>query len=343
MNETSSLPERDLPADRHGQLREHLLREIRQSLAQEESPSRGRRWLRPAVAIPATAGVLTLAVLAGVVLTPESRGGGESGRPIGGDGTATYAFAPHVNADTTGGAAELLDRIATATARSAPVEDIRDDQFVYVRKRVSSMGEENGVATPVPLHDLEWWQSVDGTRPGLIREPGGVSEEERPTGPDPAPGERGYEFSTNYRHLQTLPTDPEAMLEWLHATVVADGMSEDSNLDQDTFVLIGDLLRDSLMPPEVGAALYRAAARIPDVVVVPDAVNAAGVHGVAIARYDSYNPGIRDELIFDKDTLEYIGSRSVATEDGGHVRAGEVLETSAVMERAVVDEAGRRP
>ncbi len=51
----------------------------------------------------------------------------------------------------------------------------------------------------------------------------------------------------------------------------------------EAFTTIGDLLGESIAPPEVSAALYRAAALIPGVTVVPDAVDAAGRHGVAVA------------------------------------------------------------
>lgn len=77
--------------------------------------------------------------------------------------------------------------------------------------------------------------------------------------------------------------------------------------------------------------------------MVPDAVDADGRHGVAVARYDPYNPGLRDELIFDRETLELIGIRSIATKATDSVEAGQVLGTTAVLERAVVDAKGRHP
>ncbi|MFD9421564.1 CU044_5270 family protein [Streptomyces sp. NPDC060054] len=157
----------------------------------------------------------------------------------------------------------------------------------------------------------------------------------------PAPGGPGHEQSTRYRHLQTLPTTPDAMLTWLRSQ--GEKGNEERDPDQDAFVLAAGLLNESLMPPDVSAGLFRATAKIPGVVVVPDAVNAAGKHGVAVARYDAYNPGLRDELIFDRKTLELIGSRSVATKATDSIEAGQVLSTSAVLERAVVDTKGRRP
>ncbi|WP_406462478.1 hypothetical protein OHB07_13275 [Streptomyces sp. NBC_00111] len=94
------------------------------------------------------------------------------------------------------------------------------------------------------------------------------------------------------------------------------------------------------MPPNVSTALFRAAAKIPGVGVVPDA---DGRHGVEVARYDAYNPGVRDELIFDRKTLELIGVRSVATKATDTIEAGQVLGTTAILQRAVVDTKGKRP
>ncbi|MER5553537.1 CU044_5270 family protein [Streptomyces sp. NPDC002793] len=349
-HDTSSLPERDLPPGRHRQLKEHVMREIRQARAEDETTSRRRRWARPVVAGPAIAAVLALAVITGVTVTGGDSGSGagpgsstsaSTSSPVGKDGRATYAFAPLVNGDTKGGAAALLDRVATVAAQS-PADDVRDDQFVYIRSLVAyaTMSEAIG-AELEPLHEREVWMSVDGTRPGLSREPGDKFGDERELEPAPAPGEPGYETSTHYRHLQTLPTDADAMLKWLRSQGGESG--EERNPDQDAFVLVGDLLHESLMPPDVSAAFFRAAAKIPGVVVVPDAVNAEGRHGVAVARYDSYNPGVRDELIFDKKTLELIGVRNVATKAIDKIEAGQVLGTTAVLQRAVVDTKGERP
>lgn len=335
-----SLPEADLPPERHRQLREHLTAEVRRAATPSSSPRTGSWSLRPKFAGPAVAGALGLAVLTGVTVL----GGAEPGTPIGPDGRATYAFAPNVNGDTTDGAVELLERVAFSTKRSSAPEDIRDNQYVYLRSTVANatVGEGEDANKPLgPPRQREVWLSVDGTRTGLLREPDAQhGEEEIPLERPALPGEPGYDSSTHYRHLQTLPTDPEAMLRWLYQ--VGD-KAADRDRDQDAFVLVGDLLQESLVPPEVGAALYGAVARIPGVHLVPDAVNAAGRHGVAVVRSDAYNPAIRDELIFDEKSLELIGTRSVATRDADGADLGEVLFTSAIQERAVVDRPGQRP
>jgi hypothetical protein len=78
------------------------------------------------------------------------------------------------------------------------------------------------------------------------------------------------------------------------------------------FVLAGDLVGETLMPPAVSASLYRAVSGISGVELVRDAIDAAGRHGVAIARTEH---GVRRELIFDKKTYSYLGYRAIAVED----------------------------
>ncbi|GAB2574408.1 hypothetical protein GCM10027168_04160 [Streptomyces capparidis] len=361
MNDIPPLPSRDLPPGRHRLLREHLMDEIREHTPAPAAPPRRRR-LRPAVAGPALAGVLTLAVVGGVAVAGADGSGDrpaaqqtqqkrqtQQPRQSGGHAEATYAFAPNAGEDTRGGAPELLGRIAAVAEARTADSAVRDDQFVYIRSKVAwsnvSVRADGRTSEPElhPLHQREVWLSVDGSREGLLREPGGaVGEGDVSLDAPPAPGTPGHAGSTSYRHLSTLPTDPGAMLAWLRDNRGHED-GHDRDADQDAWVLGGELVHESLMPPDVSAALYRALAEIPGVVVVPDAVDAAGRHGIAVARVDAYNPGVRDELIFDKETLELLGSRSVAIKDGQSGRAGQVLGTSAVLERAVVDRAGQVP
>ncbi|MGP4083988.1 CU044_5270 family protein, partial [Streptomyces sp. KR55] len=73
-----------------------------------------------------------------------------------------------------------------------------------------------------------------------------------------------------------------------------------------------------------------------------DAVDAVGRRGVAITREDPDNPS-RDEWIFDARTHEFLGERSVATEDYSNIEEGTVTSNTAVLRRAVVDRPGERP
>jgi hypothetical protein len=305
MNQLPELPDRDLPPGRHRLLKEHLMTEIRQE--QSDVPVR-RRFVRTALVVGAVAAVTAVAVTFTV----------PSGDPA----------PPSASAE----AAALLEDIALAAAHGDVPKDIRDDQFVYIKSKVGwSVYEEGKPPRLEPIHQREVWKSVDGTRKGLLRDAdAGFADEplDADSPDDPS--------STNYRNLQTLPTDPDKMYDWLNS--VSQGSS---SKDEANFVLVGDLARESLMPPAQAAALYRAAARISGVFVIDDAVDAAGRHGVAVARVDD---GERQELIFDKKTKEFLGERAVAVEDmKGGFKKGDVTARTAVLDRTVVDKAGQRP
>lgn len=312
----NQLPEQDLPPGRHRLLKEHLMTEIRR---EDPTPARsGGKWLRPAIA---AAAVATAAAVT-FVLLPSAGGGTASAPPS----QATVA---------------LLEDIALAAEHDDALGAIRDDQWVYVDSKVSYsqtvVGGGSDKTTIPPLHRFESWDSVDGTRAGLYRETG---RGEWAGEPAPKPGERGYEVSTNYRHLSTLPTDADEMYDWLRETAPKYSGQE---IDQAMFVLVGDLIRQAIVPPEVSAALYRAVAKIPGVMVIDNAVDAAGRPGIAIARNDPDNPS-RDEWIFDKKTHEFLGERAVATSArSGGVEKGDVTSNTAILDRAVVDKAGQRP
>ncbi|MFD5712731.1 CU044_5270 family protein [Streptomyces pharetrae] len=308
----NQLPERDLPPGRHRLLKEHLMTEIRRP---DEAPARPRRrWRRPALVAGTVAAVTAVALTVAV--------------PVGGDSPAPPSSAT----------VALLEDIALAAEhQDGRYGEIRDDQFVYIDSQVSYSRTGEGMKTKIPpLHRQELWVTVDGDHTGLKLEEG-----EKPMWiePDVRRGGPGWEVSSFYRHLETLPTDPDAMYDYLRETAPEYSGQEP---DQAMFELVGQLMRNAIVPPAQAAALYRAVARIPGVTVVEHAVDAAGRQGVAIARQDPDND-IRDEWIFDEETHEFLGERSVASADWSDVEEGTVVSNTAVLRRAVVDKPGQRP
>ncbi|WP_329255569.1 CU044_5270 family protein [Streptomyces sp. NBC_01478] len=325
MNQLPELPERDLPPGRHRLLKEHLMTEIRHATATVEKPAPVRRkWLRPALAATAVA---TAAAVAFVVLPSSSSPNGPDGP--GGPGTSARP--------SSRSAVALLEDIALAAEHEKSYGTVRDDQFVYVESKVSYAHDEGGAKSTIdPLHRQEVWMSVDGLHTGLVRETG-VGSHSVP--PDVKPGKAGWDVSSFYNNVRTLPTDADAMYDYLAKSALKYGGQEQN---QAMFVLVGDLLRNSIVPPEQSAALFRAVARIPGITTVEHVVDAEGRPGVAIARTDPDNP-LRDEWIFDAKTYEFLGEREVATKDNAGVKKGTVTANTAVLRRAVVDRAGQRP
>jgi len=276
----------------------------------------GAKWRRPAFA---AAAVAAAAAIAFTVLP--------SSGPGAGDGTP-----PPPSKQTVA----LLEDMAMAAESGKPYGEIRDDQFVYVESRVSYSMSKDGQFIIPPPHRQEIWTSVDGLHTGLKREEG---EAPMDLPPDVKPGGPGWEVSTFHNHVKTLPTTADRMWDYLYRT--APKYSENETYEA-MFQLAGDLLANSIMPPEQGAALFRAVARIPGVTLNGNAVDAAGRPGVSVARDESDND-LRDEWIFDAKTYAFLGERTVATADLSNVKKGDLMSDTAILRRAVVDKAGRRP
>jgi hypothetical protein len=158
-----------------------------------------------------------------------------------------------------------------------------------------------------------------------------------------------------------VPTDPDGLLAAVYRLVedpeCAPILVGDTVQDR-AFMLIDGMLQ-TVMPPEVRAALYQALAKIPGVTVAQGATDAAGRRGVALARAAAIEgPGssgwLRLEVILDRDTYRYLGARHVVTRDhftpntpsgskGTWNRKGQVLVSRAQLAQAVVDAPCQRP
>ncbi|WP_030222437.1 CU044_5270 family protein [Streptomyces bikiniensis] len=328
-----AIEERDLPPGRHQFHKEHLMNRIHDD---RRAAARAPRnpFLRKAVLLPAAtalAGALAVGVL---VLAP-------GGVPDAGDRATGPALTTAIGVADPHGAPRLLDRISLAAA-GAETPRRRAGQYVYIETRSASthVRTVDGVSSlvGVPLHTRQSWRSPDGLKGWLI-EPGTTGPEgitlegtdEKGDVPEPHLGAPSHDY------LATLPTDPGALLRKIYEETEGQGNGK----DQQAFTTIGDLLTESWPTPELTAALYRAAAKIPGVVTVDGVTDAAGRKGVAVARLDEFS-GQRTEWIFDDKTLTFLGERTVQVVgnggEGGLIKPGTVVFTHAIMVRAFVDD-----
>jgi hypothetical protein len=327
----------DMPPAHRQRLKDHLTAEFRRA-EPSRSPApgrprltgpRGRQHRRARLILGATAAVAGVAtavavigimVLGGPTLPPPAKG-----------------------------AVQLLAKVADAAARQ-PTPRVRDSQYMYVEIKVAILFSPRQLQTmkPIkhgsfprhlhlkkPITSQVWAPVADVCRLGLER--GNL----RPNGPWTSstftargPGVKcpsiGSLNDPTYRLLQTLPTDPHTLLAQIYRVERGHGPSA----DQEAFVTISDLLRSTIPPPKVAAALYRAAALIPGVTLIPHATDAIGRHGVAVAQTAGI---IRDELIFSKTTLRLIGERTIMTS------TGEVTSATAIVAQAFADHLGLVP
>ncbi|GAB3208311.1 CU044_5270 family protein [Marinactinospora thermotolerans] len=313
--------ERDLPPGHHLAHRELLLEAIRAD-RRATARRRGRRHLPRPFLLPVAASV-ALAVAVGLAV------------PGADEPDLVPATVVPVAEGDPSGAPALLDDIALAAAGDEV--RVEPDQFVYVESLVSSLQVVVDTDTSpytTQIHSdrprlRQVWTSPDGRR-GLL-----VEEGEEPAEGLPLEGTGDADLQDpSHDFLTTLPTDPEALLEMVYA----DGRGAGGNADQRAFSTIGGLLAETLPPPDLGAALYRAAARIPGVVVVEEAEDLTGRAGVAVARTDEAS-GERVEWIFDPASFAYLGERTVQTRETREgVPAGTVTSSVAVLSRTVVED-----
>ena len=331
---------RDLPAGREQILKEHLMTELRQPPTASLPLVPDRSGARRRLGAVAGAGVLAVALIASVMA-----------------GTNVMFSHPRPAAHAGGAVtripvtpAALLAKIADAAARQ-PAPAVRNSEFMYIRSEVAYTVDTiaNGHETSVleKLHERQVWLPVanicdtgllieDGSRGPLSPFPviGGKVDRTPPSGDEARPNftcpSEGHLGEVTYRLLQSLPTQPAALLAYLR-----DGKKWTND---DPVTEIGDLIRENIVPPAVAAALYRVAAHLPGATLVPDTTNVAGQHGVGIA-WASTSAGDQywTEWIFSKTTLQYIGERDY------DLSTGAVNGESAIVQRAFVGRVGQLP
>ena len=315
-------PEPDLSADRLQMLKERLMLEYRQETRDSRLtwPTRPRRRARRPV-LAALAGGAVLAGFGATALALVLSSGGP--------------------APASPAAVELLARIASTAARQ-PAPAVSNLEFMYIKSEVSYAVYNNGSQTPTiePLHERQIWMPVANVCDwGLVIEQGQRTSLAPSAGSGPSLAVKcgpGSLDNATYRLLQSLPTDPRTLLSQIYGFDQANGEGAALGSDGEAFVTIGDLIRETIVPPSTAAALYRAAALIPGVTLISRVTTVEGRPGIAIAWTNSQS---RYEWIFDPTTLQYLGERDYDLSAGKPMVTGN----AAVLQRAFVSKAGQLP
>ena len=301
-----------LTSDRHDLLKDHLMRQLTEQAPQipqipqipelqHNATVSARRARAPrrrfaAIAVPlATAAAIVAAVLAG-----------------------TAGSKP---ATTDADAVDLLHRIAEVAAAKEAVP-VRDDQYIYVRTQGSMRFSESENDIRV-LREASW-TAVDGKRAGLRRVTVLMGPTFRPRDPFSSYSKGTHDMRLSpdpnvatFRELQALPTDPDSLLEKIYAGTKGEGQTRESA----ALEKIGDLLPDASLLPELDAALYRAAAKIPGVSLVTDTKDYTGRSGIGLSFKDRDGDTV---WVFDKNSLQFLGTPDEALLNVGVAnRAGE--------------------
>ncbi len=269
-------------------------------------------------------------------------------------------------------AAALLHRVALRAAKQPPEPMPLPGQYTYARSRSVStflyvVGDGRTILFTQPLVRTSWI-GPDGS--GRILSTAGavtfLTEQDRATWiaagspdlcADVCEGQTQDELfgpgELAIRNFVDLPTDPEELLELIESRELIGGPSG----DWETFVIIGDLLRETSLQPEERAALYQVAAELPGVELVGRVVDAAGRPGIAVAhtRTNTDAPS-RHELIFDPTTAKLLAENEVLVADstldvesggpgtiyGGVGPAGTRTFTTTYVVAGIVDSTNER-
>jgi hypothetical protein len=257
-------------------------------------------------------------------------------------------------------AAETLRRAAAADDTGLP-RPLRAGEFWYVRTRSASIvGGDEDRYTVIQPQVREDWVAADGTRRSVIRRDGPMrfpGERDRrrweAAGRPPAYGNADYHFGPprrgpfylgdarlSYAEVLALPRQAARLYDRLRDAAIACGCG--NSVDQETFVIVTDMLRDVPMPTDLRGSVLRAAALIPGIRMVDRERDLAGREGVAVA-FDS--AGHRDALVFDRSTYELLGEndRQLRRDDYTDADPGQLVGGRAYVESGIVRSTTERP
>ncbi|KOG34077.1 CU044_5270 family protein [Streptomyces resistomycificus] len=271
----------------------------------------------------AAAAVLATAVTGTAVLI-STDGSGEGGAP----GTST----PRVE----NAAATVLNG-AAAWEREREKEPVapRDDQFIYSKRIIQETEQKTG---KVKTYTDEMWDSVDVSKPSLSMELGREMWEE------PAGKGGGVWPPRKWSELKKLPQDPEKLISVIISGSV--GGSDDRSISDlgklhrfEAYWLLGELLKNPVLPQGLRPAAYEAMALVPGVKTIPGVKDSAGRTGVGIAYTER---GSYDDkyLIFDPASYEFLGFRDERISASGKKK---YIQLSHVVDWGIVDRVKQRP
>ncbi|MFF3669795.1 CU044_5270 family protein [Microtetraspora malaysiensis] len=202
-------------------------------------------------------------------------------------------------------AAEVLRLAAeAATATATPWPEPRDDQYFHY-EWIAETRAENGVRNVGPRHiNGEVWESVDGSRPGLLwHKPSKSVPQDRNEYKElltRCPG-RSY---VSYADLRGWPADQEQLRHKLAER--GNEMFPNADAATQTWHAVVSLLGRPV-PPKLQAAIFEIAATLPGI-ETEELKDATGKSGIAVTRVRDRD---RESLIFDKASYVFLGGQEL--------------------------------
>ncbi|NYV75077.1 CU044_5270 family protein, partial [Streptomyces sp. UH6] len=274
-------------------------------------------------ALRLAAGAVVATAITGTAVLTGTDGSGEGGAP----GTST----PRLE----NAAATVLNG-AASWEREQEKEPVapRDDQFIYSKRIIQETEQKTG---EVKTYTDEMWESVDVSKPSLSMELG------REMWEGPADEGGGVWPPRKWSELKKLPQDPEKLIS---AIISLGSRSDDrpiSDLDEferfEAYWLLGELLKNPVLPQGLRPAAYEALALVPGIKTIPGVKDSAGRAGVGIA---STELGSHEGkyLIFDPASYAFLGFRDERISASGQKK---YIQLSHVEDWGIVDRVRQRP
>ncbi|MFI7604484.1 CU044_5270 family protein [Micromonospora sp. NPDC049366] len=245
----------------------------------------------------------------------------------------------------TASAAEIF-QLAADAARQQPELTARPDQYVFTELLATT--RERPGSGPYTTVRTQLWQSAGGVAHTQARyrpetDPNGWGDLRVLRLDDPADPDKKLDDFPSPAYHGDLPTDPDALLQHLRENPVDLHLPESADEEavygsESMAYTTARSMLDGYVPPRALAALFEVLAREPGAVVISgDVVDAAGRHGVAIRM-----PGViggNNDLVFDRDTHAYLGTRTSLVRGGTE----DLYSAAALLRVAIVDRPGQLP
>lgn len=140
--------------------------------------------------------------------------------------------------------------------------------------------------------------------------------------------------------LYRLAGDPAELAATIRSRAASSG--NQNGVEFESFITVGDLLRESAATPKLRGALYQVAAGIRGVELIGPVEDHADRPGIAVAMEHG---GIRHELIFDPRTSAFLEEQRVLVEpvQGINVPIGTVISYVTYRESGIVNSTSETP
>ncbi|SBT49804.1 CU044_5270 family protein [Micromonospora narathiwatensis] len=204
-----------------------------------------------------------------------------------------------------GGSIAPIFELAAMHAENESFTPPRAGQWTYVELKIVRPGKIAEHKGQARSETSQSWVRADGRQQAWMSDGKLEITEEAPEARQSMPPQ-------DYAAVAALPTDPQALLDWLRAHVPS-SRGDKAQRDVESYGALESMLRDNVLSPRVKATALRALALIPGVTQSTEPVDFNGRPAIAVGMVqDGWR---REDILFDPTTHEYLGGRTLVVKD----------------------------